>query len=76
MIGFLKPGPGWTLSGLLMLLSSKRADSGTPKCLYFHRKDDEDGQLTAAQIYLKLGEVGAESGRFSCTEAINPMSKG
>lgn len=34
------------------------------KCLHFHRKDDEDGQLTAAQIYLKLGEVSAESGKF------------
>lgn len=34
------------------------------KCLHFHRKEDEDGQLTAAQIYLKLGEVSAESGKF------------
>lgn len=34
------------------------------KCLHFHRKDDEDGQLTAAQIYLKLGEVSAESGKL------------
>lgn len=34
------------------------------KHLHFHRKDDEDGQLTAAQIYLKLGEVSAESGKF------------
>lgn len=59
-----------------MLLISKWADSGTLKCLHFHRKDDEDGQLTAAQIYLKLGEVGAESGRFSRNEAINPMSNG
>lgn len=32
------------------------------KSRYFYRKDDKDGQLTAAQIYLKLGEVSAESG--------------
>lgn len=49
-------------------------DSGTLKCLHFHRKDDEDGQLTAAQIYLKLGEVGAESGRFSRTDAVNQVT--
>ncbi|XP_056894693.1 nuclear autoantigenic sperm protein isoform X4 [Takifugu flavidus] len=30
----------------------------------YKRKDDEDGQLTAAQIYLKLGEVSAESGNY------------
>lgn len=35
------------------------------KRLHFHRKDDKDGQLTAAQIYLKLGEVSAESGMSS-----------
>lgn len=28
----------------------------------FHRKDDKDGQLMAAQAFLRLGEVGAESG--------------
>uniref|UniRef100_H3DL42 Nuclear autoantigenic sperm protein (histone-binding) n=1 Tax=Tetraodon nigroviridis TaxID=99883 RepID=H3DL42_TETNG len=30
----------------------------------YKRKDDKDGQLTAAQIYLKLGEVSAESGNY------------
>lgn len=38
-----------------------------PKRPHFHRKEDKDGQLTAAQIYLKLGEVSAESGRTSPT---------
>lgn len=42
--------------------------TGTVKCLHFHRKDDKDGQLTAAQIYLKLGEVSAESGMISSSD--------
>ncbi|XP_056316070.1 nuclear autoantigenic sperm protein isoform X2 [Danio aesculapii] len=31
----------------------------------YKRKDDKEDQLMAAQIYLKLGEVGAESGNYS-----------
>ncbi|XP_016088016.1 histone-binding protein N1/N2-like isoform X3 [Sinocyclocheilus grahami] len=31
----------------------------------YKRKDREEDQLMAAQIYLKLGEVGAESGNYS-----------
>ncbi|TRY59222.1 hypothetical protein DNTS_014617, partial [Danionella cerebrum] len=31
----------------------------------YKRKDGKDDQLMAAQIYLKLGEVGAESGNYS-----------
>lgn len=42
------------------------------KCLRFHRKDDEDGQLMTAQIYLKLGEVSTESGRSSSTVISRP----
>lgn len=33
--------------------------------LSFNRKENKDDQLMAAQTYLKLGEVSAESGRSS-----------
>lgn len=48
---------------------SKLDPAGTQrlKGFDFHRKADKDGQLTAAEIYLKLGEVSAESGMFSST---------
>lgn len=32
--------------------------------MIYQRKDDKDGQLMAAQAFLRLGEVGAESGNY------------
>jgi len=37
--------------------------------ILFCRKDCKEDQLMAAQIYLKLGEVGAESGVCVCVES-------
>lgn len=45
-------------------------DSLRPLSVYFlslnlHRKEGKDDQLMAAQAYLKLGEVSAESGKLA-----------